>query len=95
MSEKFIRLIGTIGAAANWTIPIASIVSLKDDPSRINPVMTSTLALYSIAFIRWSIAITPANYLLTACHITNSAAQFTQLARWGTHRSKQSTTSTH
>eukprot|EP01111_Echinosteliopsis_oligospora_P019697 TRINITY_DN964_c0_g1_i1.p1 TRINITY_DN964_c0_g1~~TRINITY_DN964_c0_g1_i1.p1 ORF type:complete len:108 (-),score=30.54 TRINITY_DN964_c0_g1_i1:122-445(-) len=87
-AERWVKLIGTIGAAANWTIPIASFASIKDDPAKINPVMTSTLAFYSIAFIRWSIAIHPPNYLLTACHIANETAQLIQLSRWASWKAK-------
>lgn len=41
------------------------------------------LAAYSMAFVRWSLAIVPANHLLTACHIVNFTAQSIQLGRWG------------
>jgi len=86
MGDRWVKIVGAIGAAANWTIPIAAIASFKDDPTKINPIMTSTLAFYSLAFMRWSIAISPPNYLLLLCHATNEAAQLTQLGRWSIWR---------
>ncbi|EGG17767.1 UPF0041 family protein [Cavenderia fasciculata] len=88
MSEKWTKFVGFLGAAANWTIPIASIMNLKNDPSTIDPVMTTTLASYSMVFTRWSIAISPPNYWLLACHVTNSIAQATQLGRWGWYKTQ-------
>jgi len=87
MGDKLVKIVGFLGAAANWTIPVASLASLQNDPSRIDPFMTTTLAFYSFAFMRWSVAIIPANYLLTACHITNASAQLIQLGRWAANRS--------
>ena len=44
--------------------------------------MTGTLALYSAVFSRYSMAVTPKNYLLLACHVTNFSSQCIQLYRW-------------
>lgn len=48
--------------------------------------MTGALVVYAITFMRYSLAVTPANYLLFACHLTNFGAQTTQgyryLAYW-------------
>ncbi|EFA76827.1 hypothetical protein PPL_09579 [Heterostelium album PN500] len=81
--EKWVKFIGFLGAAANWTIPIASMMNLKNPPESIDPIMTGTLASYSLVFMRWSIAIKPPNYWLLGCHAANEVAQLTQLTRWG------------
>ena len=47
----------------------------------INGGMTATLLFYSTLFMRWSIAISPPNYALCACHVTNFAVQGIQLGR--------------
>ncbi len=41
----------------------------------------SVLILYSGLFLRWSLAIKPANYALFACHAANIFAQSWQLYR--------------
>eukprot|EP01133_Synstelium_polycarpum_P013008 gene13008-15300_t len=82
-SVKWAQFVGFLGAAANWTIPITALYNLNNDPSTIDPVMTTTLAAYSLVFMRWSIAIKPANYWLLGCHMANEVAQLTQLSRWG------------
>jgi hypothetical protein len=77
-----IRFVGYIGAAANWLIPIATINNvLTQKPESIDPVMTTILAVYSSIFMRWALAIAPANYPLAACHVTNFSAQLTLLAK--------------
>ena len=120
-SDSWTKTVGTIGALANWSIPLAAIshiMSTKDPATTIDPVMTtcqrratrtyqptqllccqpstltawlvscgmlcafSALAVYSLLFMRWAIAITPANYPLLVCHIANEAAQLTQLGRY-------------
>jgi len=78
---KWAATLGNLAALANWTIPIAAIVSLKRDPERINLQMTTVLAFYSFLFMRWSIAIHPRNYPLFFCHTTNSVAQSIQVGR--------------
>ena len=54
----------------------------KDPATTIDPKSTLTLALYSLFFCRWSLAITPANYPLLLCHIFNESVQIAQLVRW-------------
>lgn len=84
VSQNFVRYIGYCGAAANWLIPIAGITNFPTRPlSDIDPIMTTVLCIYSAFFMRWSVAITPANYPLFACHATNSTVQAATLLRWG------------
>lgn len=61
-------------------------MNLRNDPDKIDPIMTSTLAAYSLIFMRWSIAIYPPNYWLLGCHAVNEVAQLSQLSRWGWHK---------
>jgi len=44
--------------------------------------MTAALVVYSATFMRYSLAVTPANYLLFACHFINEGAQLTQGYRY-------------
>jgi mitochondrial pyruvate carrier 1 len=44
--------------------------------------MTAALTVYAFTFMRYSLAITPRNYLLFACHFTNAGAQLTQGYRY-------------
>lgn len=44
--------------------------------------MTGALVIYSATFMRYSLAVTPANYLLFACHFVNEGSQLTQGYRW-------------
>lgn len=44
--------------------------------------MTGALVVYAATFMRYSLAVTPKNYLLFACHVTNFAAQGTQAVRY-------------
>jgi hypothetical protein len=44
--------------------------------------MTGVLVVYSATFMRYSMAVTPKNYLLFACHFVNSGAQMVQGYRW-------------
>jgi hypothetical protein len=44
--------------------------------------MTGALCIYSATFMRYSMAVSPANYLLFACHFVNEGAQLTQGYRW-------------
>jgi hypothetical protein len=50
--------------------------------NRISGKMTGALTVYSATFMRYALAVTPANYLLFACHITNFTAQVTQGVRY-------------
>ncbi|KAK7734891.1 hypothetical protein SLS63_004312 [Diaporthe eres] len=40
------------------------------------------LTTYAFTFMRYSLAVTPKNYLLFACHFLNAGAQLTQSYRW-------------
>ncbi|RDW73994.1 hypothetical protein BP5796_07436 [Coleophoma crateriformis] len=44
--------------------------------------MTGALCIYSATFMRYALAVTPANYLLFGCHFVNEGAQLTQAYRW-------------
>lgn len=44
--------------------------------------MTAALTVYSAVFMRYALAVTPANYLLFGCHFVNEAAQLTQGYRY-------------
>jgi len=86
-SDSWTKTVGTFGAIANWAIPLAGIthmMSTKDPATTIDPVMTSALAVYSVFFMRWALAVSPANYPLLLCHISNEVVQLVQLARYAT-----------
>lgn len=44
--------------------------------------MTGALCIYSATFMRYSLAVTPKNYLLFVCHFVNECAQLTQGYRY-------------
>lgn len=44
--------------------------------------MTGALIVYAGTFMRYSLAVTPPNYLLFACHFVNGGAQLTQGYRY-------------
>lgn len=44
--------------------------------------MTAALCGYSAVFMRYSMAVTPKNYLLFGCHLVNFSAQSTQAYRF-------------
>ncbi len=44
--------------------------------------MTFALCIYSATFMRYSVAVTPKNYLLFLCHFVNEGAQLTQGYRY-------------
>jgi hypothetical protein len=44
--------------------------------------MTAALVLYSAVFMRYSMAVTPKNYLLFGCHFVNECAQLAQGYRY-------------
>ena len=44
--------------------------------------MTASLSLYSATFMRYSLAVTPANYLLFGCHAINFTSQIVQGYRY-------------
>ncbi len=53
----------------------------QKDASVISVPMTSTLAVYSLAFMRFAWRVSPRNYILLACHVFNEGVQLTQLYR--------------
>ncbi len=44
--------------------------------------MTLALCIYSATFMRYSLAVTPKNYLLFLCHFINEGSQLTQGYRY-------------
>lgn len=44
--------------------------------------MTAALCVYSATFMRYALAVSPANYLLFACHFVNEGSQLTQGYRY-------------
>jgi hypothetical protein len=44
--------------------------------------MTGALVVYAFTFMRYSLAVTPKNYLLFGCHFVNAGAQLTQSYRY-------------
>ena len=44
--------------------------------------MTGALSVYSAVFMRYSMAVTPANYLLFGCHAINCSSQLVQGYRY-------------
>ena len=57
-------------------------MDLKKDPDFISGPMTGSLIMYSLVFMRYSLAVTPKNYLLFGCHFVNELAQLGQGFRW-------------
>ncbi|TVY84964.1 Mitochondrial pyruvate carrier, partial [Lachnellula suecica] len=70
------------GPASNFGIPIAAILDTRKSPDLISGPMTGALTIYAFTFMRYSLAVTPKNYLLFACHFLNAGAQLTQSYRW-------------
>jgi hypothetical protein len=54
-------------------------------PNSISGPMTAALIGYSGTFMRYSMAVTPRNYLLFGCHAVNFSAQLTQGYRFVNH----------
>lgn len=54
----------------------------QKDPEIISGRMTAALCGYSGVFMRYSMAVTPKNYLLFGCHLVNFTAQSTQAYRF-------------
>lgn len=73
------------GPVSNFGIPVAAVLDLKKDPEYISGPMTGSLILYSLVFMKYSLAISPKNYLLFGCHFVNEAAQLGQGFRWLKH----------
>ena len=61
--------------------PVADVKGVGAEYS-ISGRMTGALTLYSATFMRYSMAVTPKNYLLFACHFVNFGAQMTQGVRF-------------
>ncbi|KFY30903.1 hypothetical protein V493_01571 [Pseudogymnoascus sp. VKM F-4281 (FW-2241)] len=77
------------GPVSNFGIPIAAVMDTQKSPELISGQMTAALCIYSATFMRYSLAVSPANYLLFACHLINEGSQLTQgyrylnYHRWG------------
>lgn len=69
-------------ACTDWGLPLAAIADLKKDEEVISGTMTAALASYSLVFSRFAWRVTPRNYLLLACHLTNASAQIVQGGRF-------------
>ncbi|GAB7359395.1 hypothetical protein MBLNU230_g6044t2 [Neophaeotheca triangularis] len=74
-----------LGPASNFGIPIAAVMDTQKDPDIVSGPMTAALLGYSSVFMRYSMAVTPKNYLLFGCHIVNFTAQMTQGYRYVNH----------
>jgi len=70
------------GPVSNFGIPLAAVMDIKKDPEIISGKMTAALIGYSAVFMRYSLAVTPKNYLLFACHCINETSQLVQGARF-------------
>lgn len=53
-----------------------------DNCLSISGTMTGALVVYSATFMRYSLAVSPKNYLLFGCHLINFSAQATQGYRY-------------
>jgi len=71
-----------LGVLANFCVALAAIYDLKKSPELISGPMTTALVCYSAVFMRYSMAVTPKNYLLLACHVVNESAQLIQGGRY-------------
>ncbi|KAL0632279.1 hypothetical protein Q9L58_008842 [Maublancomyces gigas] len=54
----------------------------SNDEGSISGKMTTALLVYSAVFMRYSMAVTPKNYLLFGCHFVNEIAQIAQSYRY-------------
>ncbi|KAL2757371.1 hypothetical protein ACRALDRAFT_1060762 [Sodiomyces alcalophilus JCM 7366] len=70
------------GPASNFGIPVAAVLDTQKSPDLISGQMTGALIIYSATFMRYSLAVTPKNYLLFLCHFVNEASQLTQGYRY-------------
>jgi len=70
------------GPASNFGIPLAALMDTQKSPELISGQMTGALTIYAFTFMRYSLAVTPRNYLLFACHFVNAGAQVTQGYRY-------------
>ncbi|KAL6696246.1 hypothetical protein J3F84DRAFT_348472 [Trichoderma pleuroticola] len=70
------------GPVSNFGIPIAAVLDTQKSPDLISGQMTAALCVYSATFMRYSLAVSPRNFLLFGCHVVNEAAQLTQGYRY-------------
>ncbi|EYE94896.1 pyruvate transporter MPC1 [Aspergillus ruber CBS 135680] len=70
------------GPVSNFGIPVAAVMDTQKDPEIISGTMTGALTIYSATFMRYALAVSPANYLLFGCHLVNFSAQATQGYRY-------------
>ncbi|KAF3361102.1 Mitochondrial pyruvate carrier 1 like protein [Verticillium longisporum] len=70
------------GPASNFGIPVAAVLDTQKSPDLISGQMTGALVIYSATFMRYSLAVSPKNYLLFACHFVNECSQLTQGYRY-------------
>ena len=68
-------------AGYSWVYPLST-QSLFRQPFCI---LGPSLTLARIMFMRFAWRVQPRNYLLFACHATNTVAQLTQEARWANY----------
>ncbi|ODV89694.1 hypothetical protein CANCADRAFT_142069 [Tortispora caseinolytica NRRL Y-17796] len=84
-SKDFLRYVCSThfwGPVSNFGIPLAAIMDTQKDAKLISGPMTGSLIIYSMVFMRYSLAVTPKNYLLFACHFVNECAQIVQGVRY-------------
>ncbi|KAK9475238.1 mitochondrial pyruvate carrier [Dipodascopsis tothii] len=84
-SKDFVKYVCSThfwGPVSNFGIPVAAVMDLKKDPTLISGPMTGSLVIYSLVFMKYSLAIRPVNYLLFGCHLVNETAQLAQGARF-------------
>lgn len=71
------------GPVSNFGIPVAAVLDLQNkSPEVVSGPMTGSLIIYSAVFMRYSMAVTPTNYLLFGCHFVNEIAQIGQGFRY-------------
>eukprot|EP00283_Hemiselmis_rufescens_P018998 CAMPEP_0173437188 /NCGR_PEP_ID=MMETSP1357-20121228/17891_1 /TAXON_ID=77926 /ORGANISM="Hemiselmis rufescens, Strain PCC563" /LENGTH=116 /DNA_ID=CAMNT_0014402351 /DNA_START=32 /DNA_END=382 /DNA_ORIENTATION=- len=69
------------GPVANWGFVLAGLSDMTKSPDVISENMQVAMCIYSGLFMRFAWKVTPRNYLLLACHISNECVQGTQLSR--------------
>ncbi len=63
------------GPVANWGFVLAGILDSNKPPEMISSRMTAVLFVYSCMFMRFALRVTPKNYLLFSCHLSNASCQ--------------------
>ncbi|KAG5362562.1 putative mitochondrial pyruvate carrier 1 [Yarrowia sp. C11] len=87
-SKDFVKYICSThfwGPVSNFGIPVAAVMDLKKDPTKISGPMTGSLIVYSLVFMKYATAVTPWNPLLFGCHFVNECAQLGQGARYANY----------